>query len=505
MGNKNKNTLKNTPFLRATFYILRRRPRSGQGLVEALIGISIIALGVSLATIIAFGGQDILVDRFNTLDAQTLAQEGILGAKAIIGEDWGAVVDGTYGLNFQNGKWQFVATSSDIHGSFAREITVTTPESNKKEIKSRVLWQKPSAPREVELVTIITNWRTVLETCGLEGDWSSLQTLGSFSIVSSREITDVKTKGNYLYLTSVSANAGDFDFDIWDVSDPENPSFVASLDTGEGLSSLDIQGGYAFVVGSDDIKELQVIDISDPRNPFVAATFDSPGSADHLAIKTQGSFAYVGTEKSEGSGNQKHEFRVFNVSDPLNPSLAGSREVDHDVNDLAVEGTLVYAAIEYTAPELRVIDVSDPANPTFTQTFDEKGDGVGKSVHAGLGRVNSGRFFLGRSEDVQQNKKDNDEPEFYILDPDPGSSNIPAIGSYNVDGSVFDTDVACETAFLATTDSSATFMVLDISTPSAPTLLSSLGIGNTGKALDYSGNKVYFATENTVRIITSSD
>ena len=80
---------------------------------------------------------------------------------------------------------------------------------------------------------------------------------------------------------------------------------------------------------ADDYSGLQVIDISDPTDPTLAGTCDTPGHARGVAVS--GDHAFV-ADYAAG-------LQVIDICDPTDPTLVGSYDTPGECMGVAVAGT----------------------------------------------------------------------------------------------------------------------------------------------------------------------
>ena len=165
-------------------------------------------------------------------------------------------------------------------------------------------------------------------------------------------------------------------FDVIDVSNPGNPTIVATIDngslpapwTGQNIlrhaDSVSLSGNYAYVTASYSDR-LAVIDISNPRSPaIVASLLDSTAQAPAgtlefpVDVVAQGDYAYVADQTDPG------RLTIVDVSNPSSPQVAGSLtsgamsgayRVRARGNDVFVSAADASAVSE--------VDVSNPAAP----------------------------------------------------------------------------------------------------------------------------------------------
>ncbi len=96
---------------------------------------------------------------------------------------------------------------------------------------------------------------------------------------------DLAFAGDYLCVAIADGCA----LRIFDITDPEDASYVGGLyGTGDSYG-IDIQGQYAYLAGGDD--GLNIVDISDPEQPELINTLDTPGFA--YGVTVFGDYAIV--------------------------------------------------------------------------------------------------------------------------------------------------------------------------------------------------------------------
>lgn len=476
-----------------------RLRRQGQSLIEILMAVTLMAMGISFATILIYGGQNVLIDRGNSITARSLAGEGLEAARSIGARSWANMATGTYGLSFSTStnKWSF-SGGADYNSIFTRKITVSDVVQDEKQITSDVTWSANAKLGEVKLVTILTNWKNAFPPPdpgdtgggGISGDWTNPQTLGSVDLGPGESATDLDVKNKIVYMTAQASSQSKPDFFIVNATDGQNPFIVSSLGTGPGLLSLDAAGNYAYAGNSDTDEQLQIINIANISNPSLTASFELPGVSGTGAVGNAVFYAnskiYVGTKRATGP-----EFFIIDVSNPVNPSSLGTREINADVNSIYVLGNMAYLTTSDDSKEVIVLDISSPANITQTGTFDAAAgdDGVGLSLAGST-------LYLGRS------AGSNDFIVVNITNP----AFPQQLGSANLSGtSVNDIRTRDNLAFLATSDSNKEFQVWNISNPASISLYSSFNFPQVATGVDYEDNIVYVSVRSNdgLRIITS--
>lgn len=149
-------------------------------------------------------------------------------------------------------------------------------------------------------------------------------------------------------------------FEVFDLGDPVSPVPVARLEWDYGFGrqgDLAVFGGLA-VVASAYGYGLTTIEVSDPEHPTFLGSLDKPGSG--LQVSTNGSIAAV-TADADG-------LRLIDVADAAEPALIGVLDTPGSADSINIVGDLAVIAAKWMSlldvGDGRLIDVSDPARPS---------------------------------------------------------------------------------------------------------------------------------------------
>jgi hypothetical protein len=155
---------------------------------------------------------------------------------------------------------------------------------------------------------------------------------------------DVIVDGNFAYV-------GVSDSGLWviDVSDLEAPVVRGTCPLYEPTGQrIAVRFPYAYVATGAS-EEWNVVDVSDPDNPFLVRTLDSGGPAESILVEDDR--LYLG----RGSG-----FNIYSLTQPDDPALLGQ----FSQAGVSYLTCMIYRDNRlYTSPGLSVVDVSDPASP----------------------------------------------------------------------------------------------------------------------------------------------
>jgi len=244
---------------------------------------------------------------------------------------------------------------------------------------------------------------------------------------SASDVPDVAIDGDVAYIMAENST-----LDVYDISDPVNPTFIPQSQSNFSGSGVEIVGDTLLIAG----RGFRALDIADPGNITTLSTYALPRFAQDVAI--------VGDIAAVADGFSGVKF--IDISDPDNPALIGSVESENRAYEIAFDGSYAYAAVDFFG--IQVIDASDPANPqtvTYLDTGSPRGlDLVGSTLYVA------------------------DFSQLVVVDV--STPALPAIlGSVLTPSLPQGVSVVGDTAYLA--DASSGLQVIDVSNPAAPTIV----------------------------------
>lgn len=454
---------------RAHFHI----KQLGFSLVEALLGIAVFSLVVSVLVGAIIFGRDNMLTAGARNRAAFLLDEAVEAAHNIATSGYSNLVDGVYGLTTAGNQWNF-AGASDVSGIFTRQTTISSGGTNRKDVSSTIDWsQNYIRAGSASIVTRLTNWMAVTV-----GNWANPNLLlSTLNLSGNGAGVKVQTANNYAY---VIRSAGTPNFLVINASSSSSPTVVGSLSLTGTLVNIAISGNYAYVTSTGNSSELIVVDISNPNAPVIASTYNASGNNDGKGIFVSDNRVYLGRATTGGTPD---EFNILDGSNPLVLTLLGSVSTASDINEIWVSGNYAFAASSGNKPEFLVLSVSNASAPAIVSQLDLPGNQNGLSL-AGYNNI----VLMGRA--------DSNLYVFNITNP-----LTPAqLGSHAAGASVNDISIgeSISYAFLATSSATAEMRVVDFSNPALPTLVGSFNsvAAWNGAAYDSTSDVVYGATSN---------
>ena len=460
---------------------LSKVSEKGFSLVEALLSVALFALLVTALVGAVIYGRESTAVAGARARAVAIAEEGLEATRNIRDASFTTLTNGNHGFAISGNTWVFSGTSDTVD-TFTRQAVISTPSTNRRQTVSTVTWQQtPSRTGAVALTAYHTNWRGTRK-----GTAPSLIACFNLDAANSgNEPADgisIATQGNYVYLGRQN-NAG-YEFFVFDITTPASPTLMGKLATGDTANDVVIQGNYAYIASSDNSGELTVVDISNPSAPTVAVKFD-------LTAANSGNANADGLAVSIGSGNNLYltrvssagkEFYVFNISNPIVPTLVSQINLNGDINEIGVIGNYVYGASSYDSQEFQVIDVTASASPSLVASLDLN-EGATQPDALSIA-VSSNIVYLGRVGSAA--------PEFYIIDvANPLSPSIQStldVGTHYLQSVDYD-DTLKFVFFSNTAPGAEDYQAIDVSNPLSPTLLNNLNLSGTPYKLVYSTAK----------------
>ncbi len=174
--------------------------------------------------------------------------------------------------------------------------------------------------------------------------------------VSGPSVHHVRVSGNYAYATGSwpemldgSWLSGLF---IFDISEPSAPEMIWLGQT--NLRTLEVSNGYLYGERGYD---LYIVDVSDPANPTEVATLEMPTGSKGLYV-------------SDGYLFVAHCFAglfIADVHDPTCPVLVGWAPIDGYLREVFANSKYAYVTVYNVG--IQVVDVSNPARPAIAATL----------------------------------------------------------------------------------------------------------------------------------------
>ena len=248
-------------------------------------------------------------------------------------------------------------------------------------------------------------------------------------VVTGSPATGVSIADGYAYVV------GDDGLKVIDISNPAIPVVVGSVETPNPAWGVTIADGYAYVTA--DSSGLQIIDISNPATPVIVGSVVTPAYT-RGSVRVSNGYAYV--------ADTAYGIQVIDISNPAAPVLLRRAGIQGTARGVSLKGNYLYVAIG----NLQILDISNPAVPVVVGSVATPDDAWGVSVADGYAYVADG--FSG----------------LQVVDiSDPSAPII--VGS--VDTPNFATAVSVAGGYAFVADGAFGLQVIDIRNPEAPKIV----------------------------------
>jgi hypothetical protein len=392
-------------------------------------------------------------------------------SQALVGQDTKNVsLLGNYGKGEGESKAVFAAGSLVFYGL-----------GNKVQIAS---FSNPAAPVKIgsvilsdvveALVRTSIGGNQYLVVCGGTKMWLiNVQSPNAPSLTATVEVATgttcegIATSGSYAYVA-----AGGAGLRIYNIATPAVPTFVASMDTLQYCENLVISGQYAYIAAAG---RSHIVDITNPATPVYAGRIAAYGGY-HQNINVRSGYAYV--------CNYDAGLAVVNVTNPASPVNVMEITGMQRLASIVFDGNYAYMAVGDLG--MKIFNVVNPAAPVLVSTIATPG----RAAYVSYGAITIGGTPTGHIYVSNRN-------------PAPGISAInvsvpatPATSAFlaalaSATGSAFTPFYAGGKVYVAY--GTAGLRIVDVTTPSQPSLLSTLALGGESRGVVVSGNHAYVA------------
>lgn len=330
-----------------------------------------------------------------------------------------------------------------------------------------------------------------------------------YTIYTNGQASSLVLKGTTLFVLNKWENIA-----AYDLSNENNIQLYSKLNLSEYVNKIALTGNYIFAF---DGQYIRVVSVTDPNNMSIVASIDSGDTGSYRPRNTlaiEGSKLYT---RSEG-----YIYRVYDISTPTSPSLLGSATASSTGSkEIAVLNNRLYTE---SSGSIREIDFTNPASPVNNKSFDY----FGASNIGAMSIIDNDLFFYGGinvgllslkipfsassydtiySRDI--NLKVTDQNTQTVSFAKGSGSNLfvlssnglrnysyqkmtsSQVGTYNTPGLAYDVEVVGTTAYVA--DGATGVILLDISNPTNPSLISTYNTAGTAREVLVSGTTVYVA------------
>lgn len=500
--------------------------KNGFSLIELIIAISFVS--VILVLITTIGGQSFKLRRLNQERTKSIffATEAMEAIKLI---SWQNLNSGVYHPVVSSNTWTLVPGTELLESKYTRSVTISDvyrAESTNGQVHGPIVSSGGYLDEDTKKINVSVDWfstigmnrQTPLENyifrwdatrwtqtdwIGGSGqatwvdptkffdkdpgtdtafagvvslrsgfiDWTDATTTAYFDTPGNFDDNDVFEINGIAYLVTENNSSGS-EFYILDVNNIGNPVLLSSLDISDGVTSVVVQGNYAYLSTRSNTKELTVVNISNSASPSIVFTYNLPTNGDARDLVVNNSQLYI---------VQGDKMYAFTLANPASPVLLDSIDVDDNAWELYLAENNVFIATQDSDKELQIVDATNPANLLMRGQYDLPGALKGTDVN-----VRGTRAFF-------STENNGSYPEFYVFDvSDP--ANPLLLGSNDVGETIHSFAIVGPYALVGTNFLNQELTVLDISNPANISVISGFDLPGYVLGLSANCSVIYAAT-----------
>ncbi len=358
-------------------------------------------------------------------------------------------------------------------------------------------FSNPASPVKVGSVTVSEIVQSVVRT-SINGNQYLVATGGSKmwiidvknpttpSLVSTVEVAagttaeGIATSGTYAYVAGGGAG-----FKVYNIATPAAPVLVSSIDSLAYCENVIISGQYAYIAAGS---RSHIVDITDPAAPVYSGRIAAYGGY-HQYINVRSGYAYV-CDYDAG-------LAVVNVTNPANPVNVMQVQSGYRTSCIIFDGNYGYVATGDSG--MAIYNVVNPATPVYVSKLKTTGRASFLSYGAiSIGGTPTGHIFVS-----------NRNPAPGISAINVSNPAVPATSAFlaaaaSPTGTAYTPFYSNGKIYIAY--GTAGMRIVDVSSLSAPALLSTVALNGDSRGVVVKGNYAFVAARDTgVHVIDVTD
>lgn len=329
--------------------------------VEIILSIavfSLVILGVSSALSYSLHAQ---ADANQESKANFLLEEALEATGNIKDSSFANLINGTYGLAIISGRWAFAGTSDSVDG-YSRSVTVTTVDTNTRDVVATITWNRKSGgSRSITATQRFTDWERVITP---PNNWALLSVQSTLNLTSGTDALRVKSNGNYVYVAKIGSSANFTVVDVTNLSAPVERGTISVLGT---ISDMAVSGNYVYLSSSDNNAEITIVNVTNPLSPTIASTINLNGNSDASGVWVVGTTLFITRVVSGGADG---ELLAYNITNPSTPTLISQVQFASNHSRVVVDGNFLYTTSNANNAESNIYNITNPAAITYSSGLD---------------------------------------------------------------------------------------------------------------------------------------
>lgn len=295
------------------------------------------------------------------------------------------------------------------------------------------------------------------------------------------------TSGGSIYAIVGRISSSDKELYVVDVTSPATPTITGSLEIGSSVNDLKVIGSNVYLATTDNSAELQVVSLAVPTLPVLIGSLNLGGNADAQTIAGSGSNVYIGRASSS-----EPEINSVTIAVPALPVSLSTLEVGDTVWKLSLDstGSYLYVAGGNNSKEFSIVSISNPLSISEVGSINISGTSDGTAIEK---VANYAAIGL-------------DDGNFYMIDATTPSAPTLISSALDIGNKINDLVIGPGDNYIFAGSSTVNqeITIIDISTPTTPASFTTVNLSNevTGLIWESTANRIYgTATNNTAEFI----
>jgi hypothetical protein len=261
------------------------------------------------------------------------------------------------------------------------------------------------------------------------------------------------------------------------------------INLGDSAKDIYVSGNYTYLAVDDQHKSMAVVNTTNPLNPQMIFTLDINGKGKDVFVS--GDYAYLALSTNK--------IAVINISDPYNPDYVTSINISAQPTSVYIFNNYLYIGQDKQNEGLIIYNIANPETPYFYNSYN-----VGAAVYDI--KVVNGWIYMainaGRGFDVVD--KGDYAYAFVAVDSEEGGFEtyylyeqiISCLAIVNVGSECNNVYYDNDTAYIAAKAEEGGLVRVNVASAYNPSFVDNFNIGGEGNGVFYKDGYSYMAVEN---------
>lgn len=221
-----------------------------------------------------------------------------------------------------------------------------------------------------------------------------------------------------------------------DISDITDPQELYSIENIEGGNTLNVVDDIAYIGwGGGYAGGITTLDLTNPEAPSKLDNYDIHGGINKVQVIGNKLYPISG---QQGTTNFSSSFYVFNIADPSNIQLLGSRSFPYLLTGFEVSGSYAYLSKRFDDAgnsALHTVNITNPSTLTIANTITSTND-----KQWSITQISNGRLYVAQTNRISSANQTFVQEQLVYSLTNPAQptqiGTLPYAFSYNIEGTI---------------------------------------------------------------------